>query len=58
MAVRGDIITELMAEPITKIDRKPSQSDLDNLENELAKSAMKIENTKDIVKNGKEYGFY
>ena len=47
------IITKLMAEPVTKIDGKLTQSNIDNLENELTKHAANIE---DIIGQGKKYG--
>ena len=57
MMVREDIIAELTANPIMKIDVETTQRDIDNLKNELAKHAAKIKTTKDIVEQSKKYGF-
>ena len=57
MTVREDIIAKLMAEPTTKIDGEPTQSDIDTLKNELTKRATKLKTTKDVTKHGKKYGF-
>ena len=46
-----------MADPVTKINSEPTQSNINNLKNELAKCATKIKATKDIIKQGKKDGF-
>ena len=57
MIVWEDIITELTAETVTKINREPNQSNINLLENDLAEHATKIKTTEWIVKQGKNYGF-
>ena len=46
-----------MTEPVMKIDGEPTQSDIDNLKNELTKHASKIKTMADIIEHGKKYGF-
>ena len=55
--VQEDIIAKLMAESVMKIDGKPTQSDIDNLENELAECTTKIITMEDVVEQGKKYRF-
>ena len=57
MIVCEDIIAKLTAEPMTKIDGKPTQSDINILKNKLAESTTKINTMKDIIEQGKKYGF-
>ena len=52
-----DIITKLMAEPVTKIVGEPTQSEINLLENKLSEHASKIKMSEDIVKQSKKYGF-
>ena len=41
-----------------KIDGEPTQSDINNLKNELAESIVKIKTMEDIAEQGKKYGFH
>ena len=57
MTMCEDITAKLMAECVTKIDGKPTQSDFDILKNELAERATKIKTMEDIIKQDKKYRF-
>ena len=57
MSMQEDIIAKLIAVPRTKIDGRPTQSDISNLENELAEHDTKIKTMEDIVEQGKRYVF-
>ena len=57
MTVHEDILSELMAGPITKIVGEPTQIDIDLLEEELMECMAKIKTTEDIIAQGKKYGF-
>ena len=49
MMVQEDIIAKLTAEPVTKIDSELTQSDIDNLKNELNECAAKIKTVVVII---------
>ena len=57
MTVWEDILAELTAESITKFIGEPGQSNINNLESELAKNATKIKTTEDMVEKRHKYGF-
>ena len=49
MAIRKDILVELIAGPITKIILELGQGDINIFEAELAKLVAKIKNTENMV---------
>ena len=55
--VRTDILAELITGPITKIIGKPGESNINNLESELAVRAAKMKTTEHVVENCQTYGF-
>ena len=57
MTVCKDILTKLMAEPITKIIGEPGQGDTSTLGSKLVEKAAKIKITDDMVEKGQKYGF-
>ena len=57
MTIREDILSELTADPITKIIGEPEQGDLNVLEAELTEWAAKIKTTMDMIEQGRNYGF-
>ena len=57
MTVREEILAELTAEMVTKIDEEPRQGNIILLEQELAEKAAKINITEDVIKKGKKFCF-
>ena len=58
MMVCEDILTELMADAITKIIGEPGQGDINTIESKLAAKAANIKIKGDIFEKGQKYGFF
>ena len=57
MTVKEDILAELTARPIIKINGELGQQDINILEAELAEWAAKIKTTEDLLDKRHKYGF-
>ena len=57
MIMHEDIIAEITVGPITKNNREMTQSGINLLESELAEYTAKIKTMKDIIEQGKKFGF-
>ena len=56
MTIQEDILTELTAEPITKIIGEPGQGDIHILKAELAEQVTKIKTIEDMADKGHKHG--